>query len=67
MTDKKNWSTSILVASTLIGATLGLAAGLLYIRVSEEAGGPKKVSTGQAVKFGMAALGLVRQAAQLAG
>lgn len=67
MSDKRNWNVSILVASTLLGAVLGLAAGLLYVRVSEEAGGPKKVSTGQAVKFGMAALGLVRQAAQLAG
>jgi hypothetical protein len=34
--------------------------------MAEEAGGPREVSTGQVVKLAIAALGLVRQASQLA-
>ena len=62
-----SWKTRVLIAGGLVGALLGLGAGFLYVRVTEEAGGPKKISTGNAVKLAIAALGVVRQASQLGG
>jgi len=62
-----SWKTRVLIAGGLIGALLGLGAGFLYVRVTEETGGSKKISTGNAVKLAIAALGVVRQASQLSG
>ena len=62
-----SWKTRVLIAGGLIGALLGLGAGFLYVRVTEETGDPKKISTGNAVKLAIAALGVVRQASQLGG
>ena len=62
-----SWKSRVLIAAGLIGALLGLGAGFLYVRVTEETGGPKKISTGNAVKLAIAALGVVRQASQLGG
>ena len=62
-----SWKTRVLIAGGLIGALLGLGAGFLYVRVTEETGGPKKISTGNAVKLAIATLGVVRQASQLGG
>jgi hypothetical protein len=66
MSENSSWKNKILILGGLIGALLGLAAGFLYVRMAEEAGGPREVSTGQVVKLAIAALGLVRQASQLA-
>jgi NhaP-type Na+/H+ or K+/H+ antiporter len=65
MSGDQNWKVRVLIAGSVIGALLGLAAGFLYVRVAEEAGGPKKVSTGNAIKLAVATLGVVRQASQL--
>jgi hypothetical protein len=65
MIQNGNWKVRTLLISGTIGALLGIAAGLLFVRVAEESGGPKKLSTGQAVKLAVAALGIVRQASQL--
>lgn len=67
MSKDQSWKNKVLIFSGLVGAVMGLAAGLLYVRVAEEAGGPQKVSTGNAIKLGMAALAVVRQASQLGG
>ena len=64
--EKQNWKPKALVVGGLIGLLLGLLAGLLYIRIAEESGGPKKVSTGNAIKLAVSTVGVVRQAAQLA-
>lgn len=66
MSENSSWKNKVLIVGGLVGALLGLAAGFLYIRMAEEAGGPREVSTGQVVKLSIAALGLVRQASQLA-
>jgi hypothetical protein len=66
MSENSSWKNKTLILGGLVGALLGLAAGFLYIRMAEEAGGPREVSTGQVVKLSIAALGLVRQASQLA-
>lgn len=65
MSQDQTWKTRVLTAGVIVGALLGLGAGFLYVRVAEEGGGPKKVSTGEAVKLALAALGVVRQASQL--
>ncbi len=67
MSEDQSWRSKVLIFSGLVGAVLGIAAGLLYVRVAEESGGPQKVSTGSAIKLGMAALAIVRQASQLGG
>ncbi len=65
MSDNTNWKPRVLIIGAMIGAALGLMAGFLYVRVADESGGPAKVSTGNAVKLGLAALAVVRQASQL--
>jgi hypothetical protein len=65
MSQDQSWKTRVLIAGGIVGALLGLGAGFLYVRVAEESGGPKKVSTGEAVKLAIAALGVVRQVSQL--
>ena len=67
MSENQNWKIKVLIVGGVIGALLGVAAGLLYVRVADESGGPQKVSTGNAVKLALAALGVVRQASQLGG
>jgi len=66
MSENSSWKNKALIFGGLVGACLGLAAGFLYIRMAEEAGGPREISAGQLVKLAIAALGLVRQASQLA-
>jgi hypothetical protein len=65
MIQNGNWKVRTLLISGTIGALLGIGAGLLFVRVNEESGGTKKLSTSQAVKLAVAALGVVRQASQL--
>ncbi len=65
MSQDQSWKARVLIAGGIIGALLGLGAGFLYVRVAEESGGPKNVSTGEVVKLAIAALGVVRQVSQL--
>jgi hypothetical protein len=65
MSQDQSWKVRVLIAGGIIGALLGLGAGFLYVRVAEESGGPNRVSTGEAVKLAIAALGVVRQVSQL--
>ncbi|NOR81992.1 MAG: hypothetical protein GQ526_00680 [Ardenticatenales bacterium] len=65
MNQNGNWRVRTVLIGGTIGALLGIAAGLLLVRVTEESGGPNKLSTGQAIKLAVAALGVVRQASQL--
>jgi hypothetical protein len=67
MSETRGWRNRILIVSGLVGALCGLGAGFLYIRAAEESGGGREVSTGQILKLAVAALGVVRQASQLAG
>jgi hypothetical protein len=67
MSENNNWKVRTLIASGIIGAVMGILAGVLYVRMAEESGGPKKVSTGNVLKLALSAAGVVRQAAQLGG
>lgn len=66
MSETKGWRNKVLFVSGLVGALFGLGAGFLYIRTVEESGGPRGISLGQVLKLAVAALGVVRQASQLA-
>ncbi len=61
----ENWKPKVLIVGGLVGALCGLLAGFLYIRVAEEGDGPPQISTGNVIKLAIAAIGVVRQAAQL--
>jgi NhaP-type Na+/H+ or K+/H+ antiporter len=65
--EQSDWKPRVLLISGLVGLLLGLLAGFLFIRMAEEGGGAKKVSTGNVIKLAVATAGVVRQAAQLAG
>ncbi len=65
MSENPNWKARAVILGGIVGAALGVVAGFLYVRMAEESGGPRKLSTGKAVKLAMAALGVVRQTAQL--
>lgn len=61
-----NWKVKILVASTVIGALSGLAAGYLLSRTSDEKGGqPPKIKTSDALRLTVGVIGLVRGIAAL--
>jgi hypothetical protein len=66
MSENESWKNKVLIVGTLVGALLGLGAGFLYIRTAEEVGGRREISAGQVLKLAVAALGVVRQASQLA-
>jgi len=67
MSENASWKPKIMIIGGLLGALLGLLASYLLVRMAEESGKPPKISTGNAVKLAVAAIGLVRQATQLGG
>lgn len=67
MSENNNWKVRTLIIGGVMGAVMGILAGFLYVRMAEESGGPKKVSTGNVLKLALSAAGVVRQAAQLGG
>ena len=64
--EQSDWKPRVLLISGVVGLLLGLLAGFLFIRMAEEGGGLKKVSTGNVIKLAVTTAGVVRQAAQLA-
>ena len=66
MSENESWKNKVLIVGALVGALLGLGAAFLYIRTAEETGGRREISAGQVLKLAVAALGVVRQASQLA-
>ncbi len=66
MEDSKDWETRVLVAGGILGAFLGVITALLLVRTSREAhAGPPAITTGDAMKVGITAIGLVRAIAAL--
>lgn len=56
---------SVLVISAVVGAIVGVAAGVLLLRRAEERGSEVAISGGEGLSIGLLALGLLRQIAQL--
>ena len=63
---ENNWKTKVIIASTVLGAFAGLAAGYLLSRTAEESSGePPKIDTMDALKVAIGAIGIVRGIAAL--
>lgn len=66
-----NWKTRTYTIGTLVGALLGLVSAYLYSRAAEEnvddtgQGRPARLQTGQMLALSLAALGLIRQVAEM--
>jgi len=56
---------SLLAVSALLGAVLGLAAGVLLLRRAEQRGSEVAITGGEGLSIGLLALGLLRQIANL--
>jgi hypothetical protein len=64
-----NWKNKALLVGGILGALTGLGAALLYIRSVEDSGAdePKRIGTGEAIKFGVSIFSLIKQVSNLAG
>ncbi len=61
-----NWKTKVLIASTVIGAMSGLAAGYLLNKTAEQKqSGAPRIQTTDALKLAVGVIGLVRGIASL--
>ncbi|HRN51358.1 MAG TPA: hypothetical protein PLC52_03345 [Anaerolineales bacterium] len=56
---------SLLAVSALLGAILGLAAGVLLLRRAEQRGSEVAITSGEGLSIGLLAFGLLRQIATL--
>ncbi len=62
------WKNKALLLGGIIGALAGLGSAMLYIRSVEDSGveAPKRIGTGEALKMGVAVVGLIKQVSTLA-
>jgi len=66
MDDTSDWETRVIVVGGILGAVIGVLTSYLLIRTSKEAhAGPPAITTGDAFKVGITAIGLVRSIAAL--
>lgn len=66
MDETENWELRVLAVGGILGAVVGLLTSWLLIRTSREArSGPPAITTGDAIKVGITAIGLVRSIAAL--
>ena len=66
MNDTSDWETRVIVVGGILGAVVGVLTSYLLIRTSREANaGPPAITTGDAFKVGITAVGLVRSIAAL--
>lgn len=56
-----------LVVGGFLGALLGVAAALLYLRVAEESEEERVLSSGKALKLGLSILSIFHQIATIGG
>ncbi len=66
MDDTNDWETRVVVVGGILGAVVGVLTSYLLIRTSKEAhAGPPAITTSDAFKVGITAIGLVRSIAAL--
>ncbi|MCW5839270.1 MAG: hypothetical protein KIT29_05070 [Anaerolineales bacterium] len=58
-------SNSLLAVSAVLGAVMGLAAGVLLLRRAEQRGSEVAITSGEGLSIGLLVFGLLRQIAQL--
>lgn len=63
MASKSN--STVLVASALVGALVGLGAGMLLLRRAEQRGSETAITRREGLSLGLLVLGLLRQISQL--
>lgn len=63
--EKDSSKTKILLVGTMIGALIGAGAAYLLIQRAERENQALHVGTGEGIKLGLMALGVLRQVAQL--
>jgi len=63
--DKGMWKTKTLLVGSLIGALVGVGAAYLLVQRAEREDRSVHVGTGEGIKLGLLALGMLRQVAQL--
>ena len=64
MENTNDWETRVVVAGGIVGAVIGVLTSYLLIRTSKEAhAGPPAITTSDAFKVGITAIGLVRSIA----
>ncbi len=56
---------SLLAVSAVLGAIMGLAAGVLLLRRAEQRGSEVAITSGEGLSIGLLAFGLLRQIATL--
>jgi len=61
----QNWKAKALVVGAVVGAVTGLAAALVLVRRAEKRGESLSVSTGEGLRLGLLAMGLLREVAAL--
>lgn len=60
-----NWKSKALLVGSLIGALVGAGAAYLLVQRAEREQASLHIGTGEGIKIGLLALGLLRQVAQL--
>lgn len=67
--NNSNWKTQAYLMGAVAGLLFGVVGAFLYTRAAEEsagkAGRPQSIPTGQLIGLSLAALGLIRQVAEL--
>jgi hypothetical protein len=65
MEQDTQWKTKALVLGGVIGAFLGMGTAYLLAQKAEREGETLKLGTGEGIRLGMLALGMLRQVASL--
>ena len=58
-------NSSILLVSAVVGALVGVGAGMLLLRRAEKSGNESAITRREGISIGLLVLGLLRQIAQL--
>jgi len=65
MEQDTQWKTKALIIGGVIGALMGLGTAYLLTQRAEREGETLKLGTGEGIRLGMLALGMLRQVASL--